>query len=217
MATNHFLRDHEPWTPFLGTDNGRDDVYGLLRINGSNNSIIGNHFSEVIDSQTIRPTGATPVIIRLTAGSGNYVSSNHAVAMDVHAKSSDSAFAAQVDALLTTEASDGLAITAVMVDSASARNTILDSGSDTQVLLDRTVNAFRATPVIGRWLAGRATYTHLLEIVPGDGCPAAASPCDMPSKANCPSKWNRAAPMPEPDSRLANSHLFIAASGNCTN
>ncbi|NVN00648.1 NosD domain-containing protein [Arthrobacter sp. SDTb3-6] len=150
VATNHFLRDHEPWTPFLGTDNGRDDVYGLLRINGSNNSIIGNHFSEVIDSQTIRPTGATPVIIRLTAGSGNYVSSNHAVAMDVHAKSSDSAFAAQVDALLTTEASDGLAITAVMVDSASARNTILDSGSDTQVLLDRTVNAFRATPVIGR-------------------------------------------------------------------
>ena len=49
--------------------------------------------------------------------------------MDVHAKSSDSCFSAQVDALLTTEASDGLAVTAVMVDSESARNTILDSGA----------------------------------------------------------------------------------------
>ncbi len=148
VATNHFLRDHEPWTPFLGVDNGLDDSYGLLSVSGSNNSVIGNHFSEVIDSESIRPAGATPVIIRLTAGSGNFVSSNHVVAMDVHAKSSDSAFSAQVDALLATEASDSLAVTAVMVDAASARNTILDSGRDDQVVLDRTVNAFRATPAV---------------------------------------------------------------------
>ena len=69
VATNHFLRDHEPWTPFLGVDNGLDDLYGLLCVSGSNNSVIGNHFSEIIDSQSIRPTGATPVIIRLMAGS----------------------------------------------------------------------------------------------------------------------------------------------------
>jgi hypothetical protein len=149
VASNHFLRDHEPWTPFLGVDNGLDDLYGLLCVSGSNNSVIGNHFSEVIDSQSIRPTGATPVIIRLMAGAGNYVSSNHMVGMDVHATSSDSAFSAQVDALLTTEALDGLAITAVMVDSESVRNTILDSGSDTQVAMNRAVNAFRATPAIG--------------------------------------------------------------------
>ncbi|WP_104166017.1 NosD domain-containing protein [Cryobacterium sp. N22] len=149
VASNHFLRDLEPWTPFLGVDNGLDDLYGLLRVSGSNNSIIGNHFSEVIDSQSIRPTGATPVIIRLSAGGGNFVSSNHVVAMDVHAKSSGSAFAAQVDALLTTEASDGLTVTAVMVDSESARNTILDSGSEAQVVGDRAANAFRATPAVG--------------------------------------------------------------------
>ena len=149
VAANHLLRDHEPWTPFLHVDNGRDDRYGLLRVSGSNNSIIGNHFSEVIDSQSIRPVGATPVIIRLTAGTGNYVSSNHMVAMGVHAKSGDSAFSAQVDALLTTEDSSGLVVTTVMVDSESARNTILDSGSDDRVVLDRAVNAFRATPAIG--------------------------------------------------------------------
>ena len=108
VATNHFLRDHEPWTPFLGVDNGLDDLYGLLCVSGSNNSVVGNHFSEIVDSRSIRPTGATPVIIRLVAGVGNYVSNNHVVAMDVTARSSDSCFEAQVDALLTTEASHGL-------------------------------------------------------------------------------------------------------------
>jgi inulin fructotransferase (DFA-I-forming) len=149
VATNHFLRDHEPWTPFLGVDNGLNDLYGLLCVSGSNNSVIGNHFSEIIDSQSIQPTGATPVIIRLRAGVGNFVSNNHVVAMEVHSTSSDSCYEAQVDALLTTDAAEGLAVTAVMVDAESARNTILDSGSDAQVIADRAVNAFRATPTIG--------------------------------------------------------------------
>jgi hypothetical protein len=149
VATNHFLRDHEPWTPFLGVDNGLDDLTGLLCLSGSNNSVIGNHFSEVIDSQSIRPAGAKPVIIRLMAGAGNFVSNNHVVAMDVDSSSSDSCFEAQVDALLTTGASDALAVTAVMVDSESVRNTILDSGSDAQVIADRAVNALRATPTVG--------------------------------------------------------------------
>jgi inulin fructotransferase (DFA-I-forming) len=83
------------------------------------------------------------------AGTGNFVSNNHVVALDVHSTSSDSCFEAQVDALLTTEASEGLAVTAVMVDSASARNTILDSGTDGQVIADRAVNALRATPTAG--------------------------------------------------------------------
>ena len=148
VGSNHFLRDHEPWTPFLGVGNGRDDLSGLLSVSGSNNSVIGNHFSEVIDAQTVRPAGATPVIIRLRAGSGNFVSSNHVVALDVNAKSSDSAYAAQVDALLATESSEGLAVTAVMVDPGSVRNTILDSGTEAQVVLDTSVNAFRATPGI---------------------------------------------------------------------
>ncbi|WP_422935003.1 right-handed parallel beta-helix repeat-containing protein [Sinomonas sp. P47F7] len=149
VATNHFLRDHEPWTPFLGVDNGLDDLNGLLRVNGSNNTVVGNHFSEIIDAQSIRPTGATPVIIRLIEGAGNFVSNNHVVGMDVNSKSGDDCFSAQVDALLTTQASDGLAVTAVMVDPESARNTILDSGSDAQVIADRAVNAVRGTPTIG--------------------------------------------------------------------
>jgi inulin fructotransferase (DFA-I-forming) len=149
VAANHFLRDREPWTPFLGVHNGLDDLYGLLCLSGSNNSVIGNHFSEVIDIQSIRPPGARPVIIRLMAGGGNYVSNNHVVGINVDAKSSSSAFSAQVDALLTVDASRDLVVTAVLVDSTSVRNIILDSGEEACVDLDKANNAFRATPTAG--------------------------------------------------------------------
>lgn len=149
VSSNHFLRDHEPWTPFLGIDNGLDDLYGLLYISGNNNSIIANHFSEGINTQNIKPVGATPVIIRIVSGNGNYISNNHVVATEVHAKISDSCFSAQVDALLTTEASEPLTVTTVLVEKESLQNTILDSGSDAQVVMDKTVNAFRATPTPG--------------------------------------------------------------------
>jgi inulin fructotransferase (DFA-I-forming) len=149
VSSNHFLRDHEPWTPFVGIDNGLDDLYGLLYISGNNNSVIANHFSEVINTQNIKPVGATPVIIRIVSGNGNYISNNHVVATEVHAKMSDSCFSAQVDALLTTEASEPLTVTTVLVEKESLQNTILDSGSDAQVVMDKTVNAFRATPTPG--------------------------------------------------------------------
>jgi len=149
IAANHFLRDGEPWTPFLGADNGLDDSFGLLCIAGSNNSVIGNHFSEVVDKAAIRPTGVTPNIIRLTEGRGNHVANNHIVTLDVPATSGDSAFAAQVDALLTTGTSAGFPVTTVMVGAGSAQNTILDSGCDAEVVADRAVNAVRATPMIG--------------------------------------------------------------------
>ncbi|WP_226527328.1 NosD domain-containing protein [Metabacillus niabensis] len=149
VSSNHFLRDHEPWTPFQGMDNGLDDLYGLLYISGHNNSVIGNHFSEVMNTQNIKPVGATPIIIRIVTGNGNYISTNHVVATEVHAKISDSCFSAQVDALLATEASEPLTVTTVLVEKGSIQNTILDSGSDAQVVMDKTENAFRATPAPG--------------------------------------------------------------------
>ncbi|RSK25810.1 right-handed parallel beta-helix repeat-containing protein [Bacillus sp. HMF5848] len=149
VSSNHFLRDHEPWAPFLGIDNGLDDLYGLLYISGNNNTVIANHFSEVINTENIKPVGATPVIIRIVSGNGNYISNNHVVATNVHAKISDSCYSAQVEALLTTEASEQLTVTTVLVEKESLENTILDSGTDKHVVVDKTVNAFRATPTPG--------------------------------------------------------------------
>ena len=146
VSSNHFLRDHEPWAPLQERNNGLDDLYGLLYISGNNNSVIGNHFSAIIDTNYITPSGATPVIIRVVSGDENYISNNHIVATEAHVNSSDSCFSAQVGALLMTEASRPLTVTTVLVESRSLRNTILDSGSDIQVSMDKTVNAFRATP-----------------------------------------------------------------------
>ena len=148
VGSNHLLRDHEPWTPFLTVDNGQDDLVGLLHISGSNNSVIGNHFSEVVDARRVVPAGARPTIIRLAAGTGNYVATNHVVALDARAEASDSCFEAQVGALLTIEGSKQLPVTTVMVDPSATRSTVLDSGTDSEVVIDPEVNAFRATPSV---------------------------------------------------------------------
>lgn len=87
--------------------------------------------------------------IRLRSGRGNLVATNHVVGRDVGGATSASAFAAQVDALLTTAGAGRLEVTAVAVDRVSTDNTVLDSGTDEQVALDRDANAFRAAPDVG--------------------------------------------------------------------
>ena len=146
VGSNHLLRDHEPWAPFFDVDNGRDDAFGLLRVHGDDNSIIGNHISEIVDASRVRPSGSRPVIIRLVEGSGNYVATNHVVSRDVRSDAGESAFEAQVEALLSTVSSERLAVTTVLVDPESTRNTVLDSGTESQVLADATANALRMTP-----------------------------------------------------------------------
>ena len=51
VSSNHFLRDHEPWPPMYGHDNGLDDLYGLLYIEGNHNTVTANHISEVIHAR----------------------------------------------------------------------------------------------------------------------------------------------------------------------
>ncbi|HDG1676411.1 TPA: right-handed parallel beta-helix repeat-containing protein [Kluyvera ascorbata] len=154
ISANHFLRDHEPWPPMQAYDNGLQDTYGLLYINGSNNSIIANHISENIDVQYLKPSGTKPVIIRIVSGQGNYVANNHIVATTetstaaTQSSEEDACFAAQVEALLATSRLQALDVTAVLIEPESQHNTILDSGHDAQVAMNKTVNAFRATPIV---------------------------------------------------------------------
>ena len=55
----------------------------------------------------------------------------------------------QVDALLSAGESEELEVTAVLVEKESVWNVVLDSGSEGQVVMDRGMNAFRATPAAG--------------------------------------------------------------------
>jgi inulin fructotransferase (DFA-I-forming) len=152
VSSNHFLRDREPWAPMLGYDNGLDDQFGLLHINGDGNSVIANHISETIDRRFIKPTGGKPVIIRLVSGGGNYVANNHIVATSEVALTRDVAnsecFETQVGAILATADRTELEVVAVHVEQGCIGNTILDSGTEAQVMIDQAVNAFRGTPTL---------------------------------------------------------------------
>ena len=87
---------------------------------------------------------------------GNYIASNHIVATtdaDEQMEASDSCYSAQVNALTSTDQRVALDVIAVQVDRESIQNTVLDSGSDKQVLMDRGANAFRGTPTLGAPIA----------------------------------------------------------------
>jgi hypothetical protein len=54
-----------------------------------------------------------------------------------------------VGALLATDQLKALDVTTVLIENESVKNTVLDSGSNAQVVMDKAVNAFRATPMPG--------------------------------------------------------------------
>lgn len=154
ISSNHFLRDHEPWPPMQDYNNGLNDLYGLIYIDGNNNSVISNHISETIDKRYLIPADSTPVIIRVAKGQGNYIANNHIVATtegvqpdmaSIQESENDACFSAQVGALLTADKLENLPVVAVLIDKQSNQNVILDSGRSEQVDLDKAKNAFRAT------------------------------------------------------------------------
>ena len=150
VSSNHFLRDHEPWPPMQGYDNGLNDDYGLIHIEGSCNSVISNHISETIEMQYLKPAGIKPVVIRLVSGTENYVASNHIVATtqaDKKEKEGDSScFDAQVGALLSMNELVRLSVDAVRVDAASSDNVILDTCRESEAAMDFDANVFRGIP-----------------------------------------------------------------------
>lgn len=150
VSSNHFLRDHEPWPPMQGYDNGLNDDYGLIHIEGSCNSVISNHISETIEMQYLKPAGIKPVVIRLVSGTENYVACNHIVATtqaDKKEKEGDSScFDAQVGALLSMNELVRLSVDAVRVDAASSDNVILDTCRKSEAAMDFDINVFRGIP-----------------------------------------------------------------------
>ena len=150
VSSNHFLRDHEPWPPMQGYDNGLNDDYGLIHIEGSCNSVISNHISETIEMQYLKPAGIKPVVIRLVSGTENYVACNHIVATTQADKKekegASSCFDAQVGALLSMNELVRLSVDAVRVDAASSDNVILDTCRESEAAMDFDINVFRGIP-----------------------------------------------------------------------
>jgi inulin fructotransferase (DFA-I-forming) len=74
ISANHFRRVYGD-----GTSTRFDDLYGLVHIEGNNNTLTGNMFSFNVPAANIAPAGADPTIILVKSGDGNYLATNNIV------------------------------------------------------------------------------------------------------------------------------------------
>lgn len=74
ISANHFRRVSGD-----GTSTRFDDLFGLVHIEGSNNTLTGNLFSFNVPAGNITPTGANPTIVLVRSGDSNYLASNNIV------------------------------------------------------------------------------------------------------------------------------------------
>ena len=150
ISSNHILRDSEPWEPMKNVGSDVKDSFGLVRIEGSRNSIVGNHISECMDLKSLNPKDQKPVIIDLFRGIKNYIAMNHIVATVGSGENLDSdedaCFLAQVGAILSGGSCGELEIIAVKIEEESKYNVILDTGVDEEIIADREKNYIRAIP-----------------------------------------------------------------------
>ena len=120
ISANHFYRQPETWGPMQSYNNGVDDLFGLLQLNGNNNTVTANHFSYDVPAGSINPGGATPTIILFKSGDGNYIAANHVIA--------------------------GVSIKTVVLDGSTTNTHILDSGTSAQLQAYTASYGFRPTP-----------------------------------------------------------------------
>jgi len=126
IATNYLLREREPWAPMQIYNNGKDDLYGILQINGNNNAVIANKISIKLDTAYVNPLGSSVTGIHIISGTGNFISNNFITGF--------------------TTSGTVLPIYTVLMRSGVTGNIVLDSGTDAQTSFDKSTNSFRATP-----------------------------------------------------------------------
>ncbi|RRS01316.1 NosD domain-containing protein [Glycomyces terrestris] len=121
VGANHFLRNRESFGPFQGVPLTTDDLFGLVHINGSGNTVTGNHFTYDVPSASITPSGAVPTLVLVKSGSGNYLAMNHHVA--------------------------NVGVRSAVLDGSTTNTKVLDSGTAAEFqALGAATYGFRATP-----------------------------------------------------------------------
>jgi inulin fructotransferase (DFA-I-forming) len=121
IGANHFLRNRESFGPFQSVPLTTDDLFGLVHVNGSGNTVTGNHFTYDVPSGSITPSGAVPTIVLVKSGSGNYLAMNHHVA--------------------------NVGVRSAVLDGSTTNTKVLDSGTAAEFqALSGATYGFRATP-----------------------------------------------------------------------
>lgn len=120
ISSNMFERQVEEFPPFVDVDNGLDDDFGVVQLNGDGNTISSNHVTLIIPPERLQPAGVVPTIFRVRRGDRNQIGNNHVVSnLDVHT---------------------------VHLDAGTTNSHVFDSGSDEQFVSDSDSFGFRPTP-----------------------------------------------------------------------
>lgn len=121
ISSNHFLRNRESFPAFQSAPPPQDDLFGLVQLNGSGNTVVANHFSFDVPPEVIIPSGAVPTMVLVKSGNNNYVATNHHAA--------------------------NVPVNAVVLDGGTTNTKVIDCGSAAEFLsLGGATYGFRATP-----------------------------------------------------------------------
>jgi inulin fructotransferase (DFA-I-forming) len=74
ISSNHFRRIFGDGGPARN-----DDLYGMVHINGNDNSVTSNTFSFDVPAANIVPSGATPTVVLVKGGARNFLATNKLV------------------------------------------------------------------------------------------------------------------------------------------
>lgn len=120
ITANHLRRTNEGYPPFIGRNNGLDDLYGTIHVVGDNNLISDNIFAYNVPPSNIIPAGIQPTQILIAGGDANVVALNHVVS-DVPSQH-------------------------VVLDASTTNSKVLDSGASNQITSYSSSVAIRPTP-----------------------------------------------------------------------
>ncbi|ROQ64722.1 inulin fructotransferase (DFA-I-forming) [Rathayibacter sp. PhB152] len=120
IGSNVLERQVETYGPFLGVGNGRDDLFGVVQINGDGNTVTGNHVSLIVPPEQVAPAGATAAVFRVQSGDQNQIGVNHVIT--------------------------NLAVHTVVLDAGTTNSHVFDSGTEAQFSTASTSYGFRPTP-----------------------------------------------------------------------
>ncbi|UZX01467.1 fructotransferase [Arthrobacter sp. CDRTa11] len=120
VASNHFLRQMEPFDPLKPYNNGLDDLFGLVHVAGNSNTVTGNHFSYDVPAGSVNPPSQPPTMVLVASGNNNFIATNNTVA--------------------------SVPVRTVVLDAATAGTKVLDCGTSAEFQAHGSPHSFRATP-----------------------------------------------------------------------
>ncbi|MDQ0680600.1 hypothetical protein QFZ30_003982 [Arthrobacter pascens] len=97
-----------------------DDLFGLVHVAGSNNTVTNNHFCYDVPAVSVNPPTQPPTIVLVASGSNNFTATNNTLA--------------------------SVPVRTVVLDGATSGTKVLDCGTSAEFQTHGSPHSFRPTP-----------------------------------------------------------------------